>query len=137
MSSRNYKEITHSKEDYLKASLELSKFGQEIHSSDIAAMLCVTRASVSRMMRVLNEDGYIRKQPYGTITLTEAGFAVATGVKEKHDLLCAFLTRVLDVDDAVAFRDACGMEHVLSAETTEKLRNRLESLCACTDVEKR
>lgn len=119
--------ITPSKEDYLKVILQLSVDGV-IHSTDIATALGISKASVSRMMKVLKDEGYITKEKYGTVTLTENGRKVAVYVRKRHDLLKLFLADVLGVEDTVAKKDACRMEHVISLETAEKLNQRLQKL---------
>jgi len=136
MSNIKTEKMTPSKEDYLKVLLELSEYDASIHSTDIANALRVSRASVSRMMDVLKDSGYIAKEKYGTVTLTENGRKVASYVRKRHDLLKSFLTDVLGVEAATANGDACRMEHAISLETTEKLNQQLKKLseCAKTDV---
>ena len=121
-------EMTRSKEDYLRALLRLSECGVSIHSADIAITLGVSRASVSRMMDILKDSGYISKEKYGTITLTEKGGKVASCIRKRHDLLRIFLTDVLGVEAVTANGDACRMEHAISIETTNKLDQRIERL---------
>ncbi len=93
MSNNHIGKMTRSKEDYLKVMLELSG-DMSIRSSDIADALGISRASVSSMMRILKEEGYIAKEKYGTITLTESGHKVAVNIKRKYDLLKAFFSDV-------------------------------------------
>jgi len=84
------------------------------------------------MMNVLKDEGYIVKEKYGAIVLTDNGRIVADYVRKRHDLLKSFLIDVLGVDEAIAKNDACHMEHDISIETTEKLYQQLESLLKCT-----
>lgn len=112
MESCHTGEITPSKEDYLKVMLELSN-GAGVHSSDIANVLGISRASVSCMMNVLKREGYVTKEKYGTITLTENGRNVAANVKRRYDLLKEFFNNVLGVETATAARDACRIEHLI------------------------
>lgn len=121
------KSITPSKEEYLKVILRLSN-DEAIHSIDIANALGISKASVSRMMGILKDEGYIIKEKYGTITLTENGRKVATCVRHRYDVLKSFLTDILGVEDAVAKEDACRMEHVISFETAQKLNQKLQIL---------
>ena len=123
--------ITPSKEDYLKALLELSEHKMKIHSVDIANALGISKASVSRMMNILKEEGYIAKEKYGTVTLMENGWKIASCVRKRHDLLKSFLTDVLGVQTETANGDACRMEHAISFETTEKLNQQLKKLSEC------
>jgi len=113
--------LTPSIQDYLKTLLKLSKDGVPVHSADVATAVSVSRASVSRAMSVLKQMGYINKEKYGAIYLTPSGIQTACSVKKRNELIQAFLTDILGVDDKMAKMDACRMEHTISAETAEKL----------------
>ena len=119
--------ITPSKEDYLKVMLELSD-NEGIRSTDIANALGVSKASVSCMMGVLKDEGYVIKEKYGTVTLTESGRNIAANVKRRYELLKRFLNDVLGVEAATAAGDACQIEHLISSETTDKIDRQLEKL---------
>jgi len=121
--------LTPSIQDYLKALLELTKNGEPVHSADVAETVGVSRASVSRAMGVLKDEGYITKQYYGTISLTDLGKQAAYSVKMRNDLIQTFLTDVLGVGDGMAKVDACRMEHTISAETAGKLEKYLRDVC--------
>ena len=54
--------------------------------------------------------------------LTEKGRRVAKEVLGRHTLLRGFLEK-LGVSRRIADRDACLMEHILSAETLDKIRD--------------
>jgi len=134
MDTIDINKITRSKEDYLRVILTLSKYSENIRSSDIADKLGITRASVSRMMAVLKNSGYIEKENYGSILLTEIGYDIATHIQNRHDLIKSFLIDVLGVTPIVADKDACRMEHSISPETTEKLNNQLAKLSDCNKL---
>ncbi|WP_040198135.1 metal-dependent transcriptional regulator [Candidatus Soleaferrea massiliensis] len=114
-------EITASSQDYLEAILALSADGGPIRSVDIAKMMGVSRASVNKAMGVLKEAGLIVKEKYAAVMLTQRGEEAARSVQRRHTVLKRFLHEVLGVAESVASRDACRMEHVISAETLEKL----------------
>ncbi len=119
--------LTPSKEDYLKAMLELSGKG-DIRSIDIADALGVTKASVSCMMNRLKDEGYITKEKYGTVALTDKGFEVAANVRRRYGLLKTFLMTVLGVDATTASDDACRIEHVISSESLARMDEHLNCL---------
>lgn len=120
-------QITPSIQDYLKALRELSPDGTPVHSAAVAARLGVTRASVSRTMNVLKQDGFVLKEKYGTIQLTREGLQAADQVAKRNRLLKTFLINILQVSEKTALRDACRMEHAISAETELKLQQFLEA----------
>ena len=74
--------MTPSKENYLKVMLGLSSEGG-IRLIDIATALGVSKASVSNMMNVLRDEGYVTKEKYGVVTLTESGKNVAANIKRR------------------------------------------------------
>jgi len=119
--------MTPSIQDYLKALLNLSKEKEPVRSSEVAASVGVSRASVSRAMNVLKDSGFIKKERYGTIVLTDLGRKTASMVKRRNELIHMFLTEVLGVDAVTAKADSCRMEHTISAETARKLERYLES----------
>ena len=114
-------EIHESAEDYLEAILRLSQKNSEVRSVDIAAMLGVSKPSVSHAMKLLREDEYIAMDRYGTITLLEKGAVIARRIYERHVILSGILES-LGVDPEVAMADACKVEHDLSDETFEKIK---------------
>ena len=118
---------TTSEQDYLKALLKLSKNGRAIHSADVADVVGVSRASVSKAMELLKESKYITKEKYGPIALTPLGTQAAGAVKKCNELIKTFLTDILGVNDNVTKYDACRMEHTISSETAEKLEKYLKS----------
>ena len=119
--------MTPSKENYLKILLELSD-GEEVRSSDVAEALGITKASVSCMMKRLRDEGYITKEKYGAVTLTEKGLNEAANVKKRYNLLKSFLVRILGVDTATAAEDACRIEHIISPESLDKIDEQLSCL---------
>ena len=114
-------QIHESAEDYLEAILRLSEKSSEVRSVDIAAMLEVSKPSVSHAMKLLREDGYIAMDRYGTVTLLEKGAAIAKRIYERHLVLSKML-EMIGVTPEVALEDACKVEHDLSDETFEKIR---------------
>lgn len=116
------KNVSASGQDYLEAILDLSKENKRIKSTHVAEKLGVTRASTNRAMGVLSDAGYIEKQPYSEIFLTEKGRIEANSVKERHMLLKSFFIDVLGVKKEIAEEDACKIEHAISKETFEKLK---------------
>ncbi len=87
--------MTPSKENYLKVMLGLSN-EEGIRSTDIASALGISKASVSHMMNVLRDEGYITKEKYGAVTLTESGKNVAVNIKRRYELLKSFFTMFLE-----------------------------------------
>ena len=117
-------QIRESAEDYLEAILVLSKKGGGVRSVDIASMLGVSKPSVSHAMKLLREDGYIAMDRYGTVTLMDKGSGDRTQDYERHTVLTKMLEG-LGVSPEVARADACKMEHDVSDESFEKIKEHL------------
>lgn len=122
------KTMTQSKENYLRILLELSEGKSEIYSTDIACALGFTRASVSRMVKILGESGYLTKDEYGKISLTEKGFDIAISMSRRRNLIKGFLEEVLGVEPSTAEKEACKIEHSIGEETEIKLNKLIEYL---------
>ncbi len=116
--------IQESAENYLETILMLSKDKPHVRSIDIANELDFSKPSVSVAMKNLRENGYILVDSSGHITLTEAGSQIAETMLERHTLLSNWLM-YLGVDKKTALEDACRMEHVLSAQTFEAVKQHI------------
>ena len=109
-------------EDYLETIYNMSaEHGGHAHSADIARALGVSKPTVFKALQTLAEQGYLIKQSYGDVTLTEKGKTHAKSVIEKHNTVKKLLTEVLKVSPEQAEIDACKIEHCLSHETMDKL----------------
>ena len=116
--------IQESAENYLETILLLQQRKGSVRSIDIANELEFSKPSVSVAMKNLRLNGYIEMDPAGLIRLLPPGQAIAEAVLEKHRLMTAFLTG-LGVSPDVAAEDACRIEHVLSDESFEAIKNHV------------
>ena len=114
-------EMTQSLEDYLESIYMLIEEGRSAQVRDVARRLSVKMPSVVKAVRELKRLGLVTQEPYSNIELTQKGASVARRVLSRHTLLRAFLMK-LGVSRANADKDACLMEHILSAETLDKIR---------------
>jgi DtxR family Mn-dependent transcriptional regulator len=113
--------MTQSLEDYLETIYRLITENRVAQVRDIAKSLAVTMPSVVKAIRELMKLGLATHEPYGGVDLTPKGKRVAKSVLSRHRLLRSFLMK-LGVGQRMADRDACLMEHILSAETMDKIR---------------
>ncbi|HNX61470.1 MAG TPA: metal-dependent transcriptional regulator [Candidatus Limiplasma sp.] len=119
-------EILKSSEDYLEAMLVMKERHGYIRSIDIAEELSVTKPSVSYATKRLRENGYITMDKDGLITLTEKGMAIADRIYDRHKTLTTFLVQ-MGVNAETAAQDACKLEHDMSDETFQAIRNRVQA----------
>ncbi len=113
--------MTQSLEDYVEMIHVLVQKGSDAQVRDVASALGVTMPSVVKAIRELKKLGLVTHEPYAGIGLTPKGRRVAKLVLGRHTLLREFLMK-LGVSRATADKDACMMEHILSAETLDKIR---------------
>ncbi|MCI8458854.1 MAG: metal-dependent transcriptional regulator [Clostridia bacterium] len=110
-----------SAEDYLEAALCLTLQGERIKVTSIAEKLGVSKPAVTNALNELAAKGYLQKQPYGDIRLTDEGQTAAQRVYDKHKLLRDFLC-ALGVSPQAAEIDCCKIEHDLCDETIACIR---------------
>ena len=113
-----------STENYLEAILMLSEKLPVVRAVDIANELDFKKSSVSIAMKNLREKKYITVTDAGYIYLTEEGREIAERIYERHTVLKDFFIS-LGVDAEVAQEDACRIEHFISNESFEALRDKV------------
>ena len=113
--------IQESAENYLETILVLSRRQGNVRSIDVANELNFSKPSISYAMKQFRENGYVTMDENGFLHLTEAGMEIATRTYERHQALTRFFV-ALGVDEQVAAEDACRMEHVISAESFDKIK---------------
>lgn len=108
----------------------LQKEGKRVHTNDVANSLGITPASVTEVFHKLSEEGYINYEKYGGVTLTDKGKKVARETQKRHDALKEFLL-LLGVNQDVAEKDACEMEHILHTSTMDMIVKFVEVIRHC------
>lgn len=113
-----------SAEMYLETIKVLTEKQAQVRSIDVVHSTGYTKPSVSRAVGLLKKNGDIEVDESGYITLTEQGEALATKILERHRILTDFLVQ-LGVGEEIAADDACKMEHILSDETFDRMKEHL------------
>ena len=116
--------INESAENYLETILMLSKVKPVVRSVDIAEELNFKKSSVSVAMKNLREKNHITVTKEVFIDLTDSGREIAEMIFERHELLTDWLVR-LGVDKEIASEDACRIEHVISSESFEAIKQHI------------
>lgn len=114
-----------SAEDYLETILILSKCRPVVRSVDIAEEMGFKKPSVSVAMKNLREKNHITVTKEGFIYLTPSGREIAEMIYERHELLTKWLVK-LGVDEKTAAADACRIEHDISKESFEAIKNHIK-----------
>lgn len=117
--------LRESGEMYLETILVLTREkNREVHSLDVAEYMNYSKPSVSRAVGLLKKGGYLEVSKDSALTLTEAGREIAEKIYERHTLLTGFFT-MLGVDKEIAAEDACKIEHDISDESFEAIKNHV------------
>jgi len=113
-------------ENYLETIYVLGKRKAGVHAVDIAAELNFSKPSVTKALGKLKRSGYIQIDVLNHVILTETGFQKAKEIYECHQVIAKFWV-LHGVSPETAAKDACRMEHDISAETLECIKEYVQS----------
>ncbi len=119
--------VQESAENYLETILILKQRLGQVRSIDIVNELNFSKPSVSVAMKKLRENGMIEMDSDGMISLLPEGYRIASTIYERHILLSEYLTS-LGVDPKIAVEDACRIEHVISEESFNKIKEHASTM---------
>ena len=88
---------------------------------DISRYMNVSAPSVTKMLKRLDENGYLEYEKYRGINLTKKGTEIADMIRQKHGILLEFF-EILGIGHETANQDAEGIEHHLNPKTIKQLR---------------
>ena len=109
-------------EDYLEKVLMLEEQLDNIRAIDLAKFMSFSKASVSVALKKLKSYGYLTvEEDTGFIHLTDSGRKIAKDTYERHELIAESLMHI-GVSKETALADACALEHIISEETFNALK---------------
>lgn len=117
--------LMESGEMYLETILILSQQNEKVRAIDVSNYMNYSKPSVSRAIGLLKQGNYLTVESDGSLFLTESGSQVAKKIYERHRVLTNCLLK-LGVNEAVAAEDACKIEHDISDETFEAIKQYAE-----------
>lgn len=108
-------------EDYLETILVLQKKLSIVCSVDVARHMEVTKPSVCHAVATLRDGGFLMMDEDHFLHLTDVGREVAEKIYERH---CFFTEQLITagVDPKTAEADACRIEHIISDESFDRLK---------------
>ena len=114
-------------EDYLEAILILHMKKGTVRSVDVARHLGVSKPSVCHAVALLKDGGFLTMDEDFSLCLTDVVREVAESIYERH---CFFTEKLIaaGVDPKVAEADACRIEHIISAESFERLKEAAKGM---------
>ena len=111
---------TENTEVYLEIFAELLRSKGEARIVDIANELDIAQATANKTIQRLQNQGFVKKEPYRSIFLTLKGQELASISKKRHIIVLTFLKK-LGIDPKTAEADAEGIEHHVSDKTLKKM----------------
>lgn len=115
-----------SREDYLEAVLVINSKKGICYSIDVANYLGFSKPSVSTAVKKLESQNMLKRDSKGVLSLTEEGLQIANKMYERHVTLTDYLVNI-GVSPETAEKDACSIEHLLSDETFDAIKNHKEN----------
>lgn len=94
----------------------------------IALALGVKVPSASEAVKRLMRAGMIRHENYGEVSLTEKGMKVVKELEERYRSILSFLNEVLGIDQDLAAKESCILEHLISKETALRMASLTRKL---------
>ncbi len=117
--------LQESGEMYLGTILILSRTSDKVRAIDIGEYMKFSKPSVSNALGLLKTGGYITVEKDGAVLLTAEGRGIAEKTYERHTLLTEVFCS-LGVPSEVAAADACKIEHDISDETFDAIKNHFD-----------
>jgi DtxR family manganese transport transcriptional regulator len=111
-------------EDYVEAVAQISAQNGLCRVIDLARTFAVSSVTVNRTLARLKRDGWIEVEPYGPVSLTEAGQQLAERCRLRHETVLNFLLS-LGISPETAEIDAEGIEHHVSPETLQAMAKHI------------
>lgn len=108
-------------EDYLEAILVLNRENGKVRSIDVARYFNYSKPSVCHAVKRLQESGCLTMDEHNLLHLTEQGEKTAVQLYERR---CYFTSQLIQsgVSPETARQDACRLEHILSDESFQAIR---------------
>lgn len=126
MSPRRSSPLSRSVEDYLKAVYALTEQGEPASTSALAEALDIQPASVTGMIKRLDESGFVEHVPYRGVRLTETGSREALRIIRRHRVLETYLADRLGYSWDDVHHEAERLEHAASDELIDRMAAALE-----------
>ena len=113
-------------EDYLKTIYEHQRETEgPVSTSAIAESMDVTPPTATSMMEKLEDRGFVEREKYKGVRLSDEGQTIAIEVIRHHRLLETYLTEKLGFDWAEVHDEADRLEHHISEEFERRVAAKL------------
>lgn len=120
-------------QNLLEAIYEIEALNGKARLTDVAAKLEFSKSRANQEVKKLKSMGLVIEGKYGPLQLTELGKFEAEKVVFTHQLIKTFLISILNVEENIAEKDACAIEHSISEETIQAIVNQLKKITDSID----
>lgn len=128
-----FKNLTKVESNYLKCIYtSVVEDGRQITSGDLAKTFSVKTPSAIDILNKLEKKKYIKKEKYGYIALTQAGYNVAVELLHAHRVFEVFFVKNLRMEFSDACKAASDVDHIFDKEVIARLcvyLNKPEKCC--------
>ena len=111
--------LTPSEEDYVEMIYRINLNRGNVQVKDVANELNIKPASVTKMVKKLNDKDILEYKKYDYIKLTEMGYKVGNTLLKRHNTIYKFL-EILGVKDSI-HEETEKIEHTINYDTLEKM----------------
>ncbi len=124
--------LQESGEMYLETLYILSKDQDVVRSIDLANAMGYSKPSISRAVHNLQDQGFLLMGDDGRLELTDKGLQVAQIMFDRHVFFSNYFIAI-GVEPRRAIEDACSLEHVISQETYERMKEHINTVMKWDD----
>jgi len=118
---RRSRSTSPSMEQYVETIASLLQRDKVTTISEIAETAGVSRPAASRSVRDLAEKELVEHKSYGYVTLTPKGQDLAEHLFTRHRALLTFFRQILQLDEEIADREACRLEHQVDDNIVDRM----------------
>lgn len=111
--------LTPSEEDYLEMIYRINRKNEVVKVKDVANELNIKPASVTKMVKKLNEKDILEYKKYDCIRLTENGYKLGETLLKRHNTVYRFL-ELLGLKDNI-HNETEKIEHTINYDTLQKM----------------
>ena len=124
--------LTPSEEDYVEMIYRINLNRGNVQVKDVANELNIKPASVTKMVKKLNDKDILEYKKYDYIKLTKMGYKLGDTLLKRHNTIYKFL-EILGVKDSI-HEETEKIEHTINYDTLEKINTLIDFFSNNEDV---
>ena len=124
--------LTPSEEDYVEMIYRIYLKNGNVKVKDVASELNIKPASVTKMVKKLDEKGVLEYKKYDYIKLTKMGYKLGDTLLKRHNTIYKFL-EILGLKEDI-HEETEKIEHTINYDTLEKINTLIDFFSNNEDV---